>query len=99
MAIASELTINTTATALDMANAIFGNGITATSATYNRSTVSSGVYSGGLTTIAGCSPTDTGVILSTGNVAIDEVNAGKNRNLYHDNTLDQFNTEMDGFTM
>ena len=197
MAIANELTINTAATALDMANAIFGNGITVTSATYNGSTVSSGVYSGASSTIAGISPTDTGVILSTGkvvdftnssgttntntaagtstdtaggvdgdaqlntvagkatfdgailnasfipdgdtitmqfvfsseeypeyvssnfndafgvwvngsfvpvsitvggNVAIDEVNAGKNKNLYHNNTTDQFNTEMDGFT-
>lgn len=34
-----------------------------------------------------------------GNVAIDEVNAGKNKNLYHDKTSDQFNTEMDGFTL
>ncbi len=197
MAIANELTINTAATALDMANAIFGNDITVTSASYNGSTVSSGVYSGALSTIAGISPTDGGVILSTGkvvdftnssgttntntqtglstdttggvdgdaqlntvagkttfdgailnanfipdgdmitmqfvfsseeypeyvssnfndafgvwvngsfvpvsitiggNVAIDEVNAGKNKNLYHDNTSDQFNTEMDGFT-
>ena len=197
MAIANELTINTNATALDMANAIFGNGITVTSASYSGASVSSGIYSGALSTIAGISPTDTGVILSSGNVvdftnssgttdtntqsgwstdttgsidgdaqlnavagqptfdgailnadfipdgdtitmqfvfaseeypeyvsssfndafgvwvngsfvpvsitlggnvAIDEVNAGKNRNLYHDNTGDQFNTEMDGFT-
>ncbi|MDZ4312871.1 MAG: Hint domain-containing protein [Cypionkella sp.] len=197
MAIANELTINTSATAMDMANAIFGSGVTVTDATYTGSAVSSGIYSGATTTIAGISPTDTGVILSTGrvvdftnssgstntntqtglstdttggvdgdaqlnavagqptfdgavlnasfipdgdtitmqfvfaseeypeyvaagfndafgvwvngsfvpvsisiggNVAIDEVNAGKNRNLYHDNTSDQFNTEMDGFT-
>ena len=197
MAIANELSINTAATALDMANAIFGNGITVTSASFSGSSVSSGIYSGGLSTIAGVSPTDSGVILSTGkvvdftnssgttntntqtglstdttgsvdgdvqlnavagkstfdaailnasfipdgdtitmqfvfsseeypeyvssnfndafgvwvngsfvpvsitvggNMAIDEVNAGKNRNLYHDNTADKFNTEMDGLT-
>lgn len=197
MAIATELTINTSATALDMANAIFGSGVTVTGASYTGATVSSGIYSGALNTIAGISPTDSGVILSTGkvadftnssgttntntqagtstdttgsvdgdaglnavagkttfdgailqanfipdgdyltmqfvfaseeypeyvasnfndafgvwvngsfvpvsitvagNVAIDEVNAGKNENLYHSNTTDQFNTEMDGFT-
>ena len=197
MPIATELTINTAATALDMANAIFGPGITVTGASYTGSTVSSGIYSGATATIPGISPSDTGVILSTGNVAdftnssgttntntvanrstnttgsvdgdaqlnavagmatfdgailqasfipdgdyltmqfvfsseeypeyinsnvndsfgvwvngtfvpvsitiagnvaIDEINAAKNRNFYHDNTADQFNTEMDGFT-
>ena len=197
MPIANELTINTAATALDMANAIFGQGITVTSATYTGAAISSGVYSGATTTIAGISPTDTGVILSTGNamdftnssgstdtntvankstdtvgsvdgdaqlnavagmatfdgailqasfvpegdyltmqfvfsseeypeyinanvndafgvwvndvfvpvsitiagtVAIDEVNHIKNKNFYHDNMADQYNTEMDGFT-
>lgn len=197
MAIANELTINTSATALDMANAIFGTGVTVTTASFQGDAASSGVYSGALGTIAGISPTDSGVILSTGrvvdftnssgttntntaanlstdtaagingdaqlntvagmatfdgailnatfvpdgdyltmqfvfsseeypeyvngsvndafgvwvngtfvpvtvsvagNVAIDEVNGGKNENLYRDNTLDQFNTEMDGIT-
>jgi hypothetical protein len=32
-------------------------------------------------------------ITVAGNVAIDEVNAGKNENLYHSNTTDQFNTD------
>lgn len=194
---ATELTINTAASALDMANAIFGPGITVTGATFNGATVSSGIYSGANTTIPGISPSDSGVILSTGNVAdftnssgttntntvanrstnttgsvdgdaqlnavagmatfdgailqasfipdgdyltmqfvfsseeypeyvngnvndsfgvwvngtfvpvtitiagnvaIDEINAAKNRNFYHDNTSDQYNTEMDGFT-
>ena len=196
MAIATELVINTSATALDMANAIFGSGVTVVSATYTGDPLSAGTYSGATTTIPGISPTDTGVILSTGkvtdftnssgttntntaagtstdttgvngdaqlnavagmatydaailqasfipngdtltmqfvfsseeypeyvsggvndsfgvwvngayvpvsitvagNVAIDEVNGGKNENLYRDNTADQFNTEMDGFT-
>ncbi|WP_430463904.1 Hint domain-containing protein [Tabrizicola sp.] len=197
MPIANELTINTTATAMDMAQAIFGDGITVLSATFTGDPLASGIYSGALTTIAGISPTDTGVILSTGNVAdftnssgttdtnvaagtgsdlvngidgdaqlnavsgmatfdgtilqasfiptgdmltmqfvfsseeypefvnggvndsfgvwvngqfvqatisiagnisIDTVNAGANQNLYRDNTADQYNTEMDGFT-
>ena len=66
---ATELTINTAASALDMANAIFGPGITVTGATFNGATVSSGIYSGANTTIPGISPSDSGVILSTGNVA------------------------------
>ncbi|MGL5011164.1 MAG: choice-of-anchor L domain-containing protein, partial [Paracoccaceae bacterium] len=37
-------------------------------------------------------------IASGGNVAIDTVNQNNNRNLYIDNTTDQYNTEMDGFT-
>jgi Ca2+-binding RTX toxin-like protein len=71
MAIAEELTINTSATAEDMFNLIFGDGIqlVAGTATFSGDTISSGIYSGALTTIPGISPTDTGVILSTGNVA------------------------------
>lgn len=68
MAIANELTINTSATAMDMANAIFGDGITVVSAGYTGDAASSGIYSGATTTIAGVSPTDSGVILSTGRV-------------------------------
>ena len=196
MPTATELTINTAATAMDMANAIFGQGITVTAASFTGDPLSSGIYSGANATMPGVSPTDGGVILSTGkvtdftnssgtsdtntatntstdtagvdgdaqlnavsgmatydgailqatfipdgdyltmqfvftseeypeyvnggvndsfgvwvngsfvpvtitvagNVAIDEVNAGKNQNFYHDNTTDQYNTEMDGFT-
>ena len=197
MPIANELTINTSASALDMANAIFGDGITVTSASFQGDAVQSGIYSGALSTISGIVPADTGVILSTGNVtdftnssgttdtntqpgfttnplggidgdaqlnavagmatfdgailnasfiptgdmltmqfvfsseeypeyvnggvndafgvwingnfvpatisvagniSIDSVNGGVNQNLYRDNTADQFNTEMDGFT-
>ena len=68
MPIAHELAINTSASALDMANAIFGDGITVTSASFQGDAVQSGIYSGALSTIAGIVPTDTGVILSTGNV-------------------------------
>jgi Ca2+-binding RTX toxin-like protein len=68
MPIANELAINTSASALDMANAIFGDGITVTSASFQGDAVQSGIYSGALSTIAGIVPTDTGVILSTGNV-------------------------------
>jgi Ca2+-binding RTX toxin-like protein len=68
MPIAEELAIDTSASAEAMFNAIFGDGIqlVAGSATYIGDPLSSGIYSGALNTIAGISPTDTGVILSTG---------------------------------
>lgn len=69
MATATELAINTTASALDMAEAIFGDGVQVVTATYSGDPLSSGIYSGASTTMAGISPTDGGVILSTGNVS------------------------------
>lgn len=197
MAIANELTINATASALDLAQTMFGDGITVVSATYSGDPTSVGIYSGALSTIPGIVPSDSGVILSTGdvtnftnssgttdtntasntgtdqaggvdgdaqlntlageatfdgailsadfiptgdmltmqfvfsseeypeyvnagvndsfgvwvngqfveatisiagNISIDTVNQTSNQNLYRDNTADQFNTEMDGFT-
>src|SRR3990167_3142755 len=65
MATATELSVNTAASALDMAEAIFGSGIQVVTATYSGSTVSSGIYTVASTTLAGISPTDHGVILST----------------------------------
>ncbi len=69
MATANELTINSSASAMDMANAIFGDGIQILSASYTGDAASAGIYSGALTTIPGISPTDSGVILSTGRAA------------------------------
>ena len=71
MVAASELPINTVregTTALDMANAIFGNGVTVTGATYTGDIDSAGTYSGGDSISSGVTPGDTGVILSTGEV-------------------------------
>lgn len=68
MAIANELTINATASALDLAQTIFGEGITVVSAAYSGDPTSVGIYSGALSTIPGIVPSDSGVILSTGNV-------------------------------
>ena len=70
MVAASELPIETVregTTADDMANAIFGNGVTVVGATYYGDNDSAGIYSGGLSTSPGVVPGDTGVILSTGN--------------------------------
>ena len=66
MVAAAELNIDTAATAMQMANAMFGSGVTVTSASYTGAAASSGIYSGGLTTSPGVVPSDGGVILSTG---------------------------------
>ncbi|SDC64593.1 choice-of-anchor L domain-containing protein [Ruegeria marina] len=66
MPTASELPIDTSASAMDMANAMFGNGIQVVSATYTGATSASGIYSDGDTVAPDITPSDTGVILSTG---------------------------------
>ncbi len=60
------LPVNTAASALEMAQAMFGQGVTVASATYTGDALSSGIYSDGLTQAAGAVPADSGVILSTG---------------------------------
>ena len=61
----AELTYNTNATALQMANTIMGDGITVLSATYSGASTSKAIYSnGGLS--PGVVPGPTGVIFSTG---------------------------------
>lgn len=69
MPIAQELNIDQTASAADMANEIFGDGVTVTGATYYGDGQSSGIYTGADTTSAGVAPADNGVILSTGRVS------------------------------
>ncbi|RUS58945.1 2,3,4,5-tetrahydropyridine-2,6-carboxylate N-succinyltransferase [Pseudorhodobacter sp. E13] len=66
MVAAAELAIDTSASALDMANAMFGAGVTILSANYSGAAAASGIYSGGLATAPGVVPSDSGVILSTG---------------------------------
>ncbi len=67
MATGAELTYQTNASALAMANTIFGNGATVVGATYTGDIRSSAVYSAGQRA-PGVVPGDTGVILSTGRV-------------------------------
>jgi hypothetical protein len=69
MATATELNINTSATANQMAQEIFGDGTTVVSASYSGDNASSGIYTGADTTVAGVAPADSGIILSTGHVA------------------------------
>ncbi len=66
MVAASELPINTNASALQMAQAIMGDGVSVVSASYSGDSRSSGIFSDGLNTSPGVAPSDTGVILSTG---------------------------------
>lgn len=61
-----ELDYDTSATALDMANTIFGDGVTVTGATYSGQNTSSAIYSNGDAVAGNVTPGDTGVILSTG---------------------------------
>ncbi|WP_456386366.1 Hint domain-containing protein [Profundibacter sp.] len=68
MVAASELPINTSATATQMANEIFGDGVSVVSASYTGDNRSSGIYSDGDATSPFATPGDTGVILSTGRV-------------------------------
>lgn len=65
---AAQLPIDTNATALQMAESIFGDDIqiVANSVSYSGDATSSGIYSDGLATSPGFAPSDTGVILSTG---------------------------------
>jgi len=76
MPIATELPIDSTATALAMANEIFGTGITVNSASYSGDALSSGIYTFGDTISPDATPGDTGVILSTGYVADFTNNSG-----------------------
>lgn len=66
MVAASELAVNTSATAMNMAETIFGDGVTVVSASYTGDDRSSGTYSDGDSTSPNATPGDTGVILSTG---------------------------------
>ena len=67
MATGAELTYNTAATALQMADAIFGDGVIVHSATFTGDPAASAIYSNGQLA-PGVVPSDTGVILSTGRV-------------------------------
>ncbi len=62
----SELPIDTGASALEMAQTIFGDGAAVVSASYTGDNRASGIYSDGLGTMPGVAPSDSGVILSTG---------------------------------
>ena len=66
MATGQELNYTTGASALDMALEIFGAGTVVVDATYTGWSQSSAIYSGGDSIAPGATPSDSGVILSTG---------------------------------
>ena len=68
MAVGQELNINSNASAMQMAETIFGPGVTVQSASYSGDRVSSGIYTGGDSITPGVTPSDSGVILTTGRV-------------------------------
>ena len=65
---ARELPIDEGASAIEMAETIFGDGVTVVGASYSGDSNSSGVYSNGDRLMPGVAPGDSGVILSTGDV-------------------------------
>ncbi|MGH1576756.1 Hint domain-containing protein [Planktotalea sp.] len=66
MATGAELGYDTGANALEMAQEIFGSGVTVTGASYSGDNRSSAIYSNGDALSPDATPGDTGVILSTG---------------------------------
>ncbi|HGG05288.1 MAG TPA: Hint domain-containing protein [Aliiroseovarius sp.] len=69
MVAASELPIDTSATAMEMANEIMGDGVTVVSASYTGDNRSSGIFTDGDTVSPGVTPSDTGVMFSTGRLS------------------------------
>ncbi|MBT8153220.1 Hint domain-containing protein [Epibacterium ulvae] len=69
MVAASELNYDTSATAEQLAATIFGDGVSVETATYTGDPLSSAIYSGGDARAFDATPSDTGVIFSTGRAA------------------------------
>jgi Hint domain/Bacterial Ig domain len=63
---ASKLPVDTQATDMEMAEAMFGDGIQIVSADFTGANSASGIYSNGDSVSDALTPSDTGVILSTG---------------------------------
>ena len=68
MATGQELDIDRNASALEMAQTIFGDGVTVVSASYDGDNRSSGIFTNGNSISPGVTPSDSGVILTTGHV-------------------------------
>jgi len=76
-----ELTYNTNASAVAMAELIFGDRVTVVGATYTGDPDASAIYSDGDAISPGVVPSDTGVILSTGEADRFTNNSGANTNI------------------
>ncbi|WP_210878737.1 Hint domain-containing protein [Roseovarius autotrophicus] len=75
-----EIPINRNATAIQMAETIFGDGVQVISASYTGSRNSSGIYTNGDAVSPGLTPGDTGIMLSTGDLR-DFTNSSEQANL------------------
>ena len=63
---ATKLSVDTTATAMQMAETMFGDGVTVVSASYLGDDLASGIYTDGMSVSPNVVPADSGVILSSG---------------------------------
>ncbi len=94
-----ELPIDRNATASEMAETIFGDGVTVISATYTGDRDSSGIYTNGDTITPGVTPSDTGVMFSTGdlrgftnnNASQSNLSTGRTTNSSGPNNVAEFN--------
>jgi hypothetical protein len=101
MPTASELEINTDASAMQMAESMFGSGVEVKTASYTGAETASGIYSGADTTSPGLAPSDSGVILSTGNAesvtnSSGDVNTASDTTTNHGGAGDADLTEIAG---
>jgi len=90
----TQLMIRTDADAMQMANAMFGGGITVLEASYFGDPLASGIYENGLAAAPGAVPADTGVILSTGH-AVDFTGAMGAANSAPDTSTDTAGVDRD----
>ena len=69
LVLAAPLPVDTSASAMQLAETIFGKGVTLVSATYQGDPLSSGVFTNGNSVSPGVTPADSGIILSTGHAS------------------------------
>ncbi|WP_164660729.1 choice-of-anchor L domain-containing protein [Tropicibacter sp. Alg240-R139] len=98
---ASQLPVDTQATDMEMAEAMFGNGVKIVSADYSGANSASGIYSNGDSVSDALTPSDTGVILSTGRAnevtnSNGDVNDSSGTTTNHGRAGDDDLTEMAG---
>ncbi|WP_164876097.1 Hint domain-containing protein [Falsirhodobacter deserti] len=77
---ATQLPVDTSADATQLAQTMFGKGITVVSATYEGDAASKGIYTQGQTVSPGSTPSDSGIILSTGHASKFTNAGGDNAN-------------------
>jgi hypothetical protein len=97
MTTASQLSVDTSADAMQMAEVMFGTGITIRSASFTGAPTSSGIYKGGDSIAPDITPSDHGVILSTGK-ATDITNTKGDPNIGNGRTTEHNTAGDDGLS-